>query len=557
MTEQEEYRILLEEKELRLKKEIYKTDPLLWFEERFNGDRKFFEWSKHSGYEKHTWDGDKDPLAQAWETIGKAYKNVRKGELPENRYIGLEAGTGTSKTFWLARLVVWFLDCFENSLVITSAPGEKQLKLGLWAELGMLSHTVKKIRPEAKFYKLRMAMDETPVDDTDLDAMSTSESWHAIGFVTGTAANEQSSSRAKGVHRKYMLIILEECTGIPTPIMTAFKNTSTGLTNFIVAVGNPDNEFDPLHQFCIQPDVKSFRVSALDYPNLVLNREIYEGGATWASINSRKLEYGEDNPLFKAQVRGISPTQSANSLIRLEWIEQCINIEIEKTGYNAVGVDVANSVSGDKAALAWGEDNTLLELQEFYCENATHLAYNLIMDDIELASNGYKNYNTNKLTHYNISSECVGIDAVGVGVATVNAFSDKGYDTVSLQGGYWIEAVPKEIIRQADGKEVEKPKYTFPSLRSQMYYAFREALRLKLVSIQVKDPIILLQLKKELTIPKFEATGKSITVESKETIKKRLGGKSPNIADAAVYWWWVSRGYRISKTTDYINFFGG
>lgn len=536
-------RALLEERAMRLKWEAYRADPLFWLEDRFGESRTSFEWSKIDGYQDHDWDGDKDPLAQAWMRLGKSYVEVKQGKLPTYRYVAIESATGTGKTYWLARLVFWFLDCFENSLVVTSAPKQDQLKMGLWSEIDMIASKIKKLRPESAMYKLRLAMDETEVKDLDEDEISKSSSWHAVGFVAGTGSEEQSANRARGFHRKYMLIVLEECTGIPLPVMTAFQNTSTGLTNFIVAVGNPDNEFDPLHQFALQKDVESFRISAYDYPNVVLDREYFSGAVTRASINSRADVYGEGSPLYNAMVRGISPTQSVDSLIKMEWIEQCINKKFddkEVFGYNAVGVDVANSATGDKAALAWGKGNALIEIQEFQCENATHLAYNLFMRDEELAMNNYHNYGTKKLEDFDIKPDFIGVDAVGVGVATVNAFADKGYAVQALQGGYWEEAIPKD-------DKTGQPMFKFSSLRSQMYWELREDLRKGLISIRINDVAMLNQLRKELMIPKFEASNAYITIEQKESIKKRLGGKSPNVADAVAYWNWVRKGYRINN----------
>jgi hypothetical protein len=45
-----------------------------------------------------------------------------------------------------------------------------------------------------------------------------------------------------------MLIIMEECAGMPMPIMNAFQNTCTGGNNPILAVGNPDSELDVLYK---------------------------------------------------------------------------------------------------------------------------------------------------------------------------------------------------------------------------------------------------------------------------------------------------------------------
>jgi hypothetical protein len=391
-------------------------------------------------------------------------------------------------------------------------------------------------------------MDEDGTKELDEDELYNSDAWHCVGFVAGVGAEEESANKARGFHRKHMLIILEECTGMPMPVLTAFQNTCTGGHNIILAVGNPDNEFDPLHRFCQQKNVSNYRISAMDYPNIVLKNEMYPGAVTQASIQDRIDVYGEGSSLYNAMVRGISPSQSEDSLIKLEWIEKCIDSDVDdSTGYNAVGVDVANSDSGDKAALAWGEGNTLKELQEFHCKNATHLAYNLVMSEGELIEKGYHNYRTSKIWDYGVQADCIGVDAVGVGVATVNAFVDNGYDCIALQGGQWEEAIPKTKVVSPDGTEKERSMYKFSTLRAQMYWQAREDIRLGLVSFKVADKSMLHKLKKELTIPKFDARNGTITVEKKEDIKKRMGGKSPNLADAFVYWNWCRHGYRLSR----------
>lgn len=525
--------------------EAFRRDPMLWVEERLKENPADFLWSSQYKGINHKWDGDKDPLAQAWMAISKSYISTQETGVATYKNVALESATGTGKTYMLARIVFWFLDCFENSLVVTTAPTEAQLKLGLWSELSMLFPKIKTLRPQAQKWLMRLTLEtQTHEYMTEIEKINAIQNaWHAVAFIAGTTADETSANKARGFHRKHMLIILEECTGIPYPILTAFQNTCTGNTNYILAVGNPDNEFDTLHQFAQQKDCRSFRVSALDHPNIVLQKEIYEGAVTQSSINSRTDVYGKGTALWDAMVRGISPQQASDSLIRRDWVEQCVgnheNLDLT-TSYNAVGVDVANSESGDKAAIAWGNGNRLNEVQEFQCPNATHLAYNLLYDDGYLLSQQYESYGTSTIYEKQVETYCIGIDAVGVGVATVNAFIDHRHDDIiALQGAAWEEAIP---IDETTGRA----KYRFQNLRAQMYWELREDLRAGNIVIDV-SPDMENQLIKELCIAKFSTANGSISIEKKESIKKRLGGKSPNIADAVVYWNWVRKGYRISN----------
>lgn len=516
----------------------WQLNPLLWYVERMGGKLEDFKWSTHPEYENHIWDGDVDPIAKAWKDV--AYK----------KWVGIESATGTGKTFFLARLVLWFLDVYEDSLVVTSAPKQDQLKMHLWAEIGRCIKKFQKIRPDAELLSLRLKVDNRPDSSLDEDEVAHGSSWQAVGFVAGVKADEDSATKAQGFHRANMLIIMEECTGIPTPIMTAFQNTCTGENNIIVAVGNPDNEHDTLHQFCIQQNVNSYRISALDYPNIVIGKEVIAGAVTRKSIEDRKIKYGEGSNLYLSRIKGISPKQSIDSLIRIEWILQCIgNSDLPPDDtYNAVGVDVSNSDFGDKSALCWGVGNRLVAVQEFQCPNATHLAYNLMYNTFELERKNYLNFNTLKLSDYDIQGSNIGVDGVGVGVATVNAFVEYGYNCISLVGGQWDVAILKDL----DGK----PMYRFANLRSQMYWELREDLRAGKISITINDGLLVEQIKKELTVPKVDYSNGYVSLESKEAIKRRLGGKSPNVADAIAYWNWVRKGYKGSNGV-LLNLYGG
>jgi len=516
----------------------YREDPIKWYVERWGGKETDIVWSAFPEYANHEWDGDKDPLANAW-------REIAKGNWP-----AIESCTGSGKTYLLSRVVFWFLDVYPDSLVVTTAPKQDQLKLHLWAEIGKGFKKFKKLRPSAELFSLRLKADNRPDKFIEEGEEDYTSSWQVVGFVAGVKAGEDSSTKAQGFHRKDMLIVMEECAGMPDEIMTAFQNTSVGGNNVIMAVGNPDSQSDTLHRFVTSKmiRVKSFRVSAFDYPNVVLNRELIPGAVTRASIQERKNKYGEDSNLYKSRVRGLSPEQSIDSLIRIEWIVKCINNTQRDNSYNAVGVDVANSEGGDKAALCWGLGNSLMKVEEFQCANATHLAYNLMYPSAELEKRGYLDFKTSKIADYNMMSECIGVDSVGVGVATLNAFLDNGYQAVGLAGGLWAEAIPMD----PDGK----PMWKFSNLRTQMYWELREDLREGRINLAINDQFMIDQIKFELCIPKIDYTSSYIVLESKENIKKRMGGKSPNVADAIAYWNWMRKGYKLGSTT-FLNIYGG
>ena len=525
----------------RSQREYYQANPIEWMVDRFREPLTNWYWSKWPGYESHEWDGTIDPFARAIQALA------------EKKWGGIESATSTGKTYIVPRIVYWFLDVFPNSLVVTTAPRTGQLREQLWMEMGQAFGRFLQIREYAEMITLSLVVDKRTKKPKSSTAEPTAEIGHsAIGFVSQVGANEESATKMQGFHRENMLFVLEECAGLPSAILKAVENTSSAVNNLVIALGNPDSQLDALHQFCQLSKVEHITVSAYDHPNVVLSRAVIPGAVTTQSIEFRATEYGTESPFFKSRIRGIAPTEALDSLFRNEYLEQCnvtnpekfINIELKTGGEfsNALGVDVANSIDGDKACLAWGTGNELNILHEFQCPDANYLAYNMIYEDHvlrEMAKGKFFEhdivYHTNKLSNHDIAHWNIGVDAVGVGVGTINTFRDNKIKVIGLQGGELKKVIPID-------KSTNSPLYGFNCLRSQMY--FTAMLDLKKGDIRINIPAKEYKaLKRELLIITYSVTGGKIGIEPKEQIKKKLGGKSPNMADAFVYWNWVRKNY--------------
>jgi hypothetical protein len=482
-----EYRKVKESERL----EYYRTNPVAYFEERLGIRKETIDWEVLPDYAKHVWDGTRNPFLA-----------IANGLL-NNRWVGVESATGTGKTHFGALIVFWFLECFENSIVVTTAPKQDQLMLHIWKEISKLYEKFGK--GEYTSLKLRMH----PRQDN----------WLAVGFVAGVKANEESNTKAQGFHAEHMLIILEETPGVPLPIINAFENTSVSPHNLILAFGNPDHQLDTLHRFCMRPNVEHIRISAYDHPNVVLQNPLFIPGASSQEGINRIIEkFGEGSPMALSRTRGISPMQSSDALIRIEW---CLRA-VEKYGYAerlgewAIGVDVANSETGDKASITLGQGNIAVSVEDFQCPDANQLGHQV---HLIIAEKGIK-------------ERRIGVDGVGVGAGTVNTLReyDLKYKGINLQGG----ASPARIKDKAE---------QFNNLRTQMWWQCREDLRNNEIGMPNDTELIA-----DLSAPKFETNNKVIIVEGKDEIKKRLG-RSPNKGDSFVYWNWirVDRAFREAR----------
>lgn len=535
---------LISEYGKRLKYVEYQQYPERWYADKFNEPETNLYWDRYPEYDGHLWDGTPNPFLRAMKALAKG------------KDVGIESATGTGKTFIAPRVAFWFLDCFPNSHVICTAPTADQLKEVLFKEITMAFPKFRKLRPKAEMFALQMRVDPKLTDGGEDDTESVK--WKITGMVGGKRAGAESSVKFQGHHQRYQLFILEEAAGVDLAVLKAIINTNQtdvrkGVLNLILAIGNPDSQLDTLHQFCQRPNTEHIVISAYDHPNIVTGETKILGAVTQHSIDIRREEYGEESPFFKSRVRGIAPTEDVNALIKAAILDKCnindkvnyVAIEGKQRSYNATGVDVANSIDGDKACVAHGRGKELLYLKEFSCPNANFLAYNLLESDVAVLkrSEGLKfNYNPvfnlAKTYEYDVQASNIGVDVVGVGVGTINTMHELHVRAIGLQGGALKEAYKLD-------KE-GKPLYEFNSLRAHMY--FQAMLDLNDGELILNLPgKVFNALKRELLMATYKVNSGKIIIESKEEIKKRLGGKSPNMADAFVYWNWMRHGHYNSR----------
>lgn len=485
----------------------YQKDPVGWARDILGVPEHTLRWSLNPGYELHEWDGTPDPIATMLEAIAN-WESV-----------GVESGTGTGKSYGLAILVLWFCACFEEARVFTFAAQKEQLQQYTWAEIGKFWPRFSAYFPTAELTDLRIRM-IAGADDED--------SWGARGRSAAVRAGEQVSARAAGMHARYLLILNEETQGIAPAVLEAQENTLTGPENVRASVGNPDNVHDGLHQACKSPGTRHIIASALDHPNVVTNNpHLIPGAVSRTSIERRALKYGKGSPMYESRVRGISAEQSTEALILREWVDRAVaRYEARKaagtlTGPGAIGVDCAQSENGDKASSAFYKGNALVALRSKACPNATD--YGIEVHHAAVAGR--------------VRPEHVGIDAIGVGAATFNAvragFGDDGVLVQGLQSGG--AAIPNSA-KSPDGSSYDwaEDANQFGNLRAQMWWQMREDLRCDRTDLCPVEGLAA-----QLTMPTYRVKNGKVYVQSKDELREKLGGKSPNDADAAVYGNWV------------------
>lgn len=478
-------------------------------------------WSMNAAYANHKWDGDVDPFVRVAEAMYAS------------RWIGVQSGTGIGKTFFLAVLSYWFLEVWEDSVIVITGPKQEQLALHIWQEIARLFP--KFGVGQLMSLKVRLSPD-APED----------QGWEIVAFGAGVKAEEvgQSAKRAQGFHRGHMLIILEECPGIPQAVITAFENTCIAPHNIIVAVGNPDHEFDSLAAF-IRNNAKRLtrvRISGFDHPNVVMkNPNFIPGAQSEVGLQMLLDRYRDpENGMYLSRARGISPKQAIDAVIHLPWLYEAAKrfearpkaemgrIDQKKIqGLPAFGVDAANSDKGDPACIGYGRDNVFIDADAFQCPDSNRLG-------VEVSE---------RMRRLSVNANRVVVDGTGVGAGTVNALKERGHKVMDFSRPDTIlngrplelkfEAVRGEVNKEGKivlKKILQQQAEQFLNLRALGYWLAREDLRSGKVDVAQDEELFA-----ELIAPTYTTREGKIVIEPKDEIIKRLG-RSPNKADAFVMW---------------------
>ncbi|MCK4329268.1 hypothetical protein KAX02_05445 [candidate division WOR-3 bacterium] len=213
--------------------------------------------------------------------------------------VAIGSGHKIGKTFTLADIVIWYLTCFPQSKVVTTAPTGRQVKDLLWSEITTKYNKVKHLIG-GRCISLRIEI------DTDQ-------------FAVGFKSEDYDPNAFQGYHSQsgHTCVIFDEACGVPKAIWDA----AAGIADKWIVAGNRLNALTDFERCFTQPSWKSIVISSLESPNLT--GECYIPGlATEVDIQNWKERYIEDSPLYNAHVKGECPHEGLDTLIPLYMLER-------------------------------------------------------------------------------------------------------------------------------------------------------------------------------------------------------------------------------------------
>lgn len=399
-----------------------------------------------------------------------------------NRRTAVPSSFDTGKSFSASRLACWWIDTHPpgDAIVVSTATSFPQVRGIVWQE-------IKRAHAAAGL----------------LGTVNQTEWWidgRLVGF--GRRPPDWSPDAFTGIHRPYVLVVIDEASGVPRSIYEAAEGLITNEDSRILAIGNPWAGDSYFAEICgPTSNWNVIQISAFDTPAYtgeemsdIAMRSLVS--TTW--VEEMRSSYGEDSAVWQTKVLGRFPDESDDQLLPLAWVQRAIDHDdsVAKTLINhpVIAVDVAR----------YGEDETVVGARWGH--------------HFEVVATWRKKPVTYtagavKRLAIELRSRDVRVDDDGVGGGVTDILREEGISVQALRGGL----TPRDPS-------------AYVNARSEWYWQAR--LRLQAGEADLPDDRDLLA---QLTSIHYSLDRKGrIAVESKDDMRKR-GVKSPDRADCWIY----------------------
>lgn len=427
------------------------------------------------------------------------------GAIMEKKRVSVRGARGLGKSFMLAIVVLWFALTRdgEDWKIILTASKWFQLANYLWPEIHKWARKIK----WEKVGREPLSRNELLMRTIKLETGATSTS------------SPDKPGGIEGAHAECVLFIFDESKNVKDEVFDSAEGTfsgagpDTGREAFVLAFstpGEPVGRFSEIHH----------RKAGLEnwWPRHVRVWETVKAGrvsAAWVLAMARL--WGKDSPLYKNHVLGEFAATDANVVIPLAWVEAAHDRwrELYEEGGSGhpgpllrVGIDVGG-----------GGDDTVLAVR--YGNAISRLYPSKESDHVVIAADAARIMGERERS-------IAVVDVVGIGSGVHSILRSQGYRSVPFGGGDGTNRMDRGGM------------FGFPDKRSAGWWHLRELLDPRSGEELALPPDD--RLTAELITPRWkERPGKRfalIQVESKDSLKGRLDGKSTDYADAVMQAFW-------------------
>ncbi len=218
--------------------------------------------------------------------------------------VAVRSCNGSGKTFVAAHIVLWWLMCFDDALVITTAPTEHQVRDILWREI-------------RRAYRGHEDLIGGTLLRTELDL-------HDKHYAHGLSTN--TPERFQGFHEGHILFVVDEASGVREGIFEAIEGSMTSEHARLLLIGNPTSLSGYFYEAFHRRRAlwRTMHISAFDTPNLKAGAVTHPFLVTPRWVQDAEANWGRDSPMYQIRALGQFPSESEDTLIALRLIEAAV-----------------------------------------------------------------------------------------------------------------------------------------------------------------------------------------------------------------------------------------
>ena len=457
--------------------------------------------------EEGSW-GDDGWRVTSVEPVGVREVQCIQVDAPDHLYLCGNYGVPTHNSMIASVIACWWVSTKPpgQAIVVSTAPTYAQVNKILWEE-------IRKHHSATQKSEYPMPGRVTQADEWKL------ADGQIVGFGRKPAKGDRHSFH--GIHRRYVLVLLDEACGVPEEIWTGVEAITTNVGCRILAIGNPDDRNTEFGKNFLDPKTSHLwnRISipAWVTPNFtgepvpkLLNEVLIS--KEW--VYERRDDWGEKDPRYISKIEAKFPEQSQSSLFSPSVIADAVDEVPKPSDYSILrlGVDVARFGS-DKTVVASYSGVTVKIEDSWSGTDTVSSAYKII----EIAE---RLKEERKAPWVEIR-----VDAVGLGAGVVDTLNARSV----LLPEPWF-SVYEMHGSAAPPQDVGGSVYGFYNARAYWFDQLRQKMRN--ASVKIDDPDGLIS--DDLRMVFYSIRNGRLLIASKEDMRKEYG-RSPDLADAVAY----------------------
>lgn len=441
--------------------------------------------------------------------------DVLNGIFLDKDRVAYKAAHGVGKTTVDAWAGWVFLNCYENSRLVVTAPTIHQLTDALLPEYAKWHSKM----PE------RMK-NEWNISGQHIRHKGAPYEW----FLTARTSNKPAN--LQGFHNENLMIQADEMSAIPDDVFEVMEGALSeagdeGKTAKLLGGGNPNfasgelyNVFNRnnelYHAITITGDPEWF--ASLGIPNgawIDGHGYVYYSPRVKAKyVHTMEKKYGRDSAIFDVRVRGIFPRAADDCVIPWTWANAMRGKEapVEFDNFaDAITIVVDPSRGGGaETAIGWFRRGYCVKLRAFKNgTTSTRPVIDAVKEDVL------------QITGHGLRLNEIIVDEPGIGGAVIDRLREDNLPVRPYHGG-------KPLVK---GQDPEEDCRMFSNRRARDWWHVRRGLELGQIPLPDDETLI-----GQLTTLKYKySKDEKIVCESKEDLKSRLGKEaSPDRADVIV-----------------------